>query len=506
MDAEMAAMAKYNCWSLVPLPPGAALVGSRWVFSIKPDGRYKARLVAQGFSQDAEEVGDTYAPVSKYATLRVFAAIAAAEDLEVQQFDISTAFLNSDLPETVYMRQPQGYAQGTLVCDLHKAIYGLKQSPRAWHRTLRSKLLAAGFVSSDADPSMFLLRHVDGRQVLSIIYVDDGLVAGRTHADVQAVMAVLQSCFECRLFGEPRSFLNLTIVRNRSARTLTISQEDYTQALLQDFGSHLRPGCSAVPWPTALRLRADSGEPMREDSQLYAQLIGSLMHLQVCTRPDIAVAVCTLSRYVRAPRQPHWEAALHVLRYLRGTPSSGITYGVAGPGTPQRAPLSAYTDADHGGSLDDRRSTSGTVVTLHGGAVVWRCKLQKTPALSTSEAEYQAAAQAARELLWLRTLMRELDLGADGRALAAGGVSVDTAPVEIYCDNTSVLSLLRNPQSTERSKHIDILHHFARDRVQSGQLVFLFCASKDNLADCMTKALSAPRLRTCLRGLGMCSV
>jgi hypothetical protein len=485
IDDELASLMQHNCWTLVPLPPGARAVGSRLILERKRDLRYKARLVAQGFSQRAGiDYDDTYAPVSGYTTLRSFLAVVAAQDLEMRQLDIKTAFLNGELEEVVYMRQPQGYSIGPsdLVCRLHKAIYGLKQAPRAWHLTLKQKLLDHGFVTSDADPSLFLLSTPGGKRVMILIYVDDCLIAGRSLAWVSETVALVQKMFEARDMGVPEDFLGMRIERDRSAKTLRLHQQPYVSKLLETYNLS---GVAPLSVPLKASLTAEGDPLSAELHSQYPSLVGSLMHLANCTRPDISQAVSSLARFLKAPTSLHWQAALQLLRYLSGTLSLGLLYGKGGAGG-----FRGYCDANHGGDVATRRSTTGFVFVLHGAAVAWQSKLQPTVALSTTEAEYQAAGMAAREALWFRKLLPEL------------GETI-TGPLLISCDSESVRALLRNPMTTQRSKHIDIIHHFCRERVLLRQLQYDYVNTTLNWADCLTKPVPRPKLLQCASGMGL---
>jgi hypothetical protein len=485
INDELASLMQHNCWTLVPLPPGARAVGSRIILERKRDLRYKARLVAQGFSQrSGVDYDDTYAPVSGYTTLRSFLAVVAAQDLEMLQLDIKTAFLNGELEEVVYMRQPHGYSIGpsNLVCRLHKAIYGLKQAPRAWHLTLKQKLLEHGFVTSDADPSLFLLSTPEGKRVMILIYVDDCLIAGQKREWVTDAVKLVQSLFEARDMGEPTDFLGMRISRDRSARTLRLHQEPYVAKLLDTFGV---AGATPITLPLKAAL-IPAGEPLSSECHVqYPSLVGSLMHLANCTRPDISQAVSSLARFLKSPTTLHWDAAQQLLRYLVGTQRAGLLYGSG-----KQETFLGYCDANHGGDVATRRSTTGFVFLLHGAAVSWQSKLQPTVALSTTEAEYQAAGMAAREALWFRKLLPELG-------------EMVTGPSIILCDSESVRALLRNPMTTQRSKHIDIIHHFCRERVLLRQLQYDYVNTNDNLADCLTKPVPRPKLLLCASGMGL---
>ena len=208
-------------------------------------------------------------------------------------------------------------------------------------------------------------------------------------------------------------------------------------------------------------------------------------YLACVCRPDIAYPVGVLARFTKAPTQRHWDTAKNVLRYLAATADHGITYGT-GDG------LHGYTDADYGGDTDDRRSTTGFAFTLHGGAISWSSKLQQTIAASTVEAEYQAQGAATREALHLRKLLPEL------------GFPIGPSPVAIaiHADNKGAIALSKNPIVSDRSKHIDTIHHIVRERTNRGEVAFSYISSKENAADCFTKALGEPALRKLLPRLG----
>jgi hypothetical protein len=480
--AEYDSLREKQTWEMVPLPAGAHAIGCRLILERKrpssehPKGRYKARVVAQGFGQQAGvDYEETFSPVSKHTTLRAFVAAATAQDWEWRQLDVKTAFLNADLHETVYMRPPPEWgAEPGLVCRLKKAIYGLKQANREWYLLLKSTLQDAGWTQSTADPALFLLRGSDGTVVARLlVYVDDCFIAGRTPAIVQDVLDSIQTWFESRDLGEPVDFLGFEIKRDRAQRIATISQPAYVRKILAQYHVVGLPPVMVPRSPTIV-LRAD-GDAMGEklDHDLYPRVVGSLQHLANCTRPDIQQAVSTLARYVKAPREAHWKAAIHLLRYVGGTSTYGITFG----GT---SGLQGFHDADYAACKDTRRSVTGYTFMLNGGAVSYASKVQCTVARSTYEAEYQSANASGPELLSLKRLLHELD------------VSLPAQPV-IHGDNHACLHLLHNPMSTPQSKHIDVMHHWTRERVLAGELDFKYCRSDDNVADVMTKALAAPK-------------
>jgi ribonuclease HI len=233
---------------------------------------------------------------------------------------------------------------------------------------------------------------------------------------------------------------------------------------------------------TFFKLTAD-GDPLDISEHPYSTLIGSLMYLASCTRPDIAQAVGALARYMSKPTTSHWTAAKHVLRYLAGTPDYGIIF------SPSNATLDAYCDANHAGDIDTRRSTTGYVFTFKNGAITWSSRLQPTVAASTTEAEYMAAASAVKEALWLRKLFADLDL--------------HIACIDIKSDSQSAIHMLKNPVISLRSKHIDIIHHFARERVIRGEVNFSYIPTDAMVADILTKPVPTNKFKYCRAAMGI---
>jgi hypothetical protein len=493
MEEEIASLHANNTWELRQPPPGVRPIPVKWIYTIKRGAagnieRFKARLVAKGFKQrEGVDFDEVWAPVSRHSTLRALLATTAAQDLELHQLDIKTAFLNGELDpaDDVYVQQPPGYQEGggSVACHLRKALYGLKQAPRSWHHRLKAELLAMGFVESQADPSLFISQQPDGSRAYILVYVDDLLVAARNLSIVTSIKAQIMSAFAARDLGEAQLFLGLTISRDRSQRTLKLCQQRATEELVSKHElGHAKT--KTVPLSTSVTLSRKEGKPLDTTGGYdYRSLVGGLMYLSVCTRPDISYAVGALARYMSAPSSSHWQAALGVLRYLAGTASMGITFS-GGDITVQ-----GYCDADYAGDVDTRRSTTAYAFMLNGGAISWSSRRQQTVAASTTEAEYMAASAAVKEALWLRKLLSDLQLL--------------TRPVNINADNQSAIKLLKNPINSGRSKHIDVLHHFARERVSLREVEFDYISTDSMVADVLTKAVPESKHRLCRSGMGV---
>jgi hypothetical protein len=239
----------------------------------------------------------------------------------------------------------------------------------------------------------------------------------------------------------------------------------------------------SVPLDVSIKLSVNDGEPFQDPR--YSELVGGLLYLSVYTRPDIAQAVVALARYMSKPTTTHWTAAKNVLRYVASTSTSGIIYR-GGHGSSE---LVGYCDADYAGDIDTRRSTTGYIFLLHGGVISWSSRLQPTIAASTTEAVYMAASAGTKEALWLRKLLPEF------------GIKLDI--IQMYDDSQGAMQLLKHPIASSRSKHIDVLHHFTRERVARKEVNFTYVQSSDQLADIMTKPLPPSKFKKCCDGMGL---
>ena len=318
MDEEIASLMANKTWTLEELPPGLQAIPVKWVFKVKTAAnggaeRYKARLVAKGYrKREGIDFDEVFAPVSKYATLRTLLAIVAAEDLELHQLDIKTAFLNGTIEEDFYLQQPPGYKEGpgNLACHLHRALYGLRQAPRQWHARLKQELEAIGFTESEADPGLFSY-HSKEDTIHLLVYVDDILIAAQSLSSVEWAKRKVMTAFEARDLGEAQIYLGMLIERDRTRQSLKLSQQRMTTQLLSKYQMQdAKP--KSVPLTASTKLTKDEGEPLDKHKYGFSQLIGSLMYLAVCTRPDIAQAVGALARYMTTPTTIHWAAALGV--------------------------------------------------------------------------------------------------------------------------------------------------------------------------------------------------
>ena len=498
MQAEMDSMYSNQVWTLVDLPDGFRPIGCKWIYKRKigPDGKvdtYKARLVAKGYSQkEGIDYEETFSPVAMIKSIRILLAMAAYLDYEIWQMDVKTAFLNGFLKEDIYMEQPRGFtseADSHKVCKLRKSIYGLKQASRSWNLRFDEVVRNYGFVKNEDEPCVY--RKSSGSIIsFLVLYVDDILLIGNDIGALSSVKAWLSTEFSMKDLGEATYILGIRIFRDRVKRMIGLSQALYLEKVLKRFGMEdSKKGFLPVRHGVHLSksMCPQSEEDRKEMIGIpYASAVGSLMYAMLCTRPDIAYAVSIVSRFQANPGREHWQTVKSILKYLRRTKDMILVYGNG------ELKVDGYTDSDFQSDVDDRRSISGFVFTLNGGAVSWKSSKQSTTADSTTEAEYIAASEAAKEGVWIRKFLEELQVFPEVER-----------PLTLWCDNTGAIAQAKEPRSHSRSKHIERKYHVIRDFVEKGYIAMQKIPSADNVADPLTKPLAQAVLDRHLEKMGI---
>ena len=478
MQEEFDVLQAQGTWTLVPSPFNKNIIGCKWVYKIKrnPDGtisRYKARLVAQGFSQEKGlDYTETFSSVVQHTTVRIILALAATHHWSLRQLDVKNAFLHCELHEEVYMKQPQGFLDSkhhSHVCKLVKSLYGLKQAPRAWNAKFTSYLTVLGFQVSLSDSSMFV-KEVNTDVIILLLYVDDILITGLNPILIQSVIDDLAGVFYLKALGQLTYFLGLQI-HYKSNGDIFVNQEKCIKDLIHKAGmDNCRP-CSTPCQPHHSVLVAE-GELLSEPT-LYRSLVGVLQYLTF-TRPDIAFAVNNVCQFMSAPTDVHFGLVKRILRFLQGTMNCGLTFTA---GTALQ--IKGYSDSDWATDVNTRRSITGYVIFLGANHVSWQSKKQNSVSRSSTEAEYKALAHAAADIAWLRLILKDLCV-------------VLPHPPLLYCDNQSAIALSLNPVQHSRIKHLETDFHFIRERVQKGDLIVQYVSTKDQVADVLTKGLHGP--------------
>ncbi|GJW89029.1 retrovirus-related pol polyprotein from transposon TNT 1-94 [Tanacetum coccineum] len=405
----------------------------------------------------------------------------AHKSFPIYQIDVKTAFLNGPLKEEVYVNQPDGFIDPhhlDKVYRIKKALYGLKQAPRAWYDELSNFMVSKGFSKGSIDPTMFITKHVE--DILHVqIYVDD-IIFGSTNLKLsKRFEKLMHSKFEMSMMGELKFFLGIQI--HLSPCGIFINQAKYAQEILIKHGMS---SCDSIGTPMAMKhLDADlSGTPV--DQTKYRSMVGALMYL-TASRPDIVHATCYCARYQAKPTEKHLTAVKWIFRYLKNTINMGLWY-------PKDTGfvLTAFSDSDHAGCLDSRKSTLGGIQFLGGDKLVsWSSKKQDYTSMSLAEAEYVSLSACCAQDLWLRTQLTDY------------GFHFDKIPM--YYDSKAAIAISCNPVQHSRTKHIDVRYHFINEQVEKGIVELLFVRTEYQLADLFTKALPEDRFKYLVRRLGM---
>lgn len=443
------------------------------------------------------------------SSIRLLMALAAQQDMHIRHLDITTAYLNGDIKEELFMEPPQLLEDalrsiltdrfcdkitkrkasvmleelqiGNKVCLLKKALYGLRQAGRSWYTKLDESLRKLGAEPTKSDPCVYRLKELVGFSYI-LIYVDDIVVISKEIKRSEEIKSKLARDFDLKDSGDIKYCLGMEFSRGNGG--IFISQRGCIKDILRRFGMEdSKTVCT--PMDINTKLNKPNHEADEEVQKLpYRELVGSLMYLAVSTRPDIAHVVSYLSQFNENYDKEHWTAAKRVLKYLKGTIDKGIEFERSS------TPLAGFVDSDWGNCLMDRRSYTGYIFLLSGGPISWDSKKQRTVALSSTEAEYMALTEATKEAIYLNEFLIEL-----GFEQLTDGV--------LFNDNIGAKKLAENSTYHARSKHIDIRHHFVREALRDHKIVIRHLPTEEMPADMMTKALPKGKHLKCL---GLCGL
>lgn len=437
----------------MPKPPHRDIISTKWVFSVKHDEngnpcRNKARLVAKGFTQKyLLDYNETFAPVARMVSFRYLLSMAAQYDLSVHHMDVKTAFLNGDLVEELYIRIPEGLPkQNNMVCKLNKSLYGLKQAARCWFDKFDKVLRDYGFINSRKDNCVYIKIGSSMKDhIFIVLYVDDLVIFTADINKLNELKRYLMNIFQMVDLGEIKLFLGIKITRTKDK--IVLDQSHYIKSVINRFNLE-----SAKPYntPSEVKLNYDELYSPVKTSAPCRNALGCLMYIMLCTRPDICVAVSTISRFINYNNKEVWDNLKRIIRYLKGTIDLKLVY--------RKEDLT---------KLDPNYSNI-----LIGFA--------------TTVAEYIALYESTLEFRFLKFLGIELRLKFD-------------KPVIIWEDNTGTKTIADNPAHHGRTKHLDPKLHDVRDLVKNNDIAVLDIFTDNQLADILTKNLAGPafvRLRS----------
>ena len=324
-----------------------------------------------------------------------------------------------------------------------------------------------------------------------VLYVDDILLASNDLDMLYETKRFLSSNFDMKDLGDATYVLGIEIHRDRSKGTLGLSQRAYIDKVLKRYNMH---NCSPTPAPIVkgdkfglFQCPKNQLESDQMKTKPYASAVGSIMYAQVCTRPDLAYVTGVLGRYQSNPGLDHWKAVKKVMRYLQGTKNYMLTYRKT-----DNLEIMGYSDADFAGCVDTKKSTSGYIFTLAGGAISWKSSKQSLTAPSTMHSEFVACYEATGQAVWLKNFVPGLRV-----------VDIISKPLTLFCDNQAAVFFSSNNKSSGAAKHIDIKYHVVKDRVQDQTIKIQHISTNLMIVDPLTKGLPPNLFREHTASMGL---
>lgn len=479
MEEELQSIEDNQTWSAVSLPKDRKAIGCKWVYKIKNgDGgeavRYKARLVAMGFTQKfGEDYDEVFAPVTRSSTFRILLSIASAKNFIVQQYDVKTAFLNGTLNEEIYLKPPANYKTANVVLKLHKSLYGLKQAARVWNQTLHKAMIRAGFIQSKFDECLYKLKE-GPNSCYSIVHVDDMIFTSNSHSLIVEKTKQLSKSFELKCLGNIQNYLGIQVFRDING-TFSIDQSHYITTIASEFNLE---NCKSAKFPLDPGYHKLEDKNFLENNTKYRKLIGMLLYVSTNSRPDISAAVGILAQRVAKPRELDLTEALRIVRYLMSTKELKLILFKS----TDTSSLQAFADSDWAEDRETRKSISGVICKMFGAPISWSSRKQNIVSTSTTESEFYALSEAVKEIQFLKNVIEDFDINVP-------------APITIFSDNQSTIKMIENSKFSSRTKHIDVRLHFIRDCAYNRQIKIIYCPSEDNVADLLTKPLAGVKIK-----------
>ena len=469
VSEELSNLLQMDVWVSKPMPAGVKPLDGWWVFAKKSgdDGttkRYKARYVAKGFRQIAgKDFNKTFAPTATFVSLRLLLTIAARFNWPVHSFDFVAAYLNSPIDEEVWVAPPEGVdlPEGHAFL-LKKALYGTRQAARCWWLHLRAILVKLGYLPSQYDNSLYILRHESTTGVIWI-HVDDGVVTASSTELLKRLETDLKDILKIKWSEQLDSIVGLSI--QRVPEGFILSQPKLIRSLLEEEWDGVL--MAKTPLPPNFNAPTEDGDPTT--SSKYLHILGILSYLAVGTRPDISFSVNYLARYSAKPSVLHWKGVRHLVNYIAGSTDQRLCL------FPNKDPkaLTTYCDASWGGEFS--RSSYGVLIHFLGCPILWVARRQTTVAASTCHAEYMALGAATRHTLWIRHLLKDI-------------LKTDFVG-HLHCDNQSAVRVGTDDASNKCTRHTDRDFYITNEALYRKLITLSWIPTAEQQADVFTKSL-----------------
>jgi Reverse transcriptase (RNA-dependent DNA polymerase) len=475
MRTEFANINAKKVWRIIKksqVQPGKTILGTKWVYKIKSDGRYRARLVVKGYNQiPGVDFTESHSPVATDVTIRLLLVLIHVYNWYCETIDVETAFLYGLLQELVYLHLPAGIndiggaetsADDVVVLD--KALYGLVQASRVWLNTLIAYLLSIGFTRSRADPCLLWRSGIDGF-VVFLVYVDDCLICGSKDG-IKNCITDIKKRFNISEMGILNEYVGAKY--KRIADGYSISQS----AMIDEFTKVFdlkgeRPSTPAVPGQVLLKSHDGDVKLDAADQTVFRSGVGKLLYLTKLSRPDMSSAVRELATHMDGANVEHKKALFRALEYAVHTKDKILTLK---PKKSLEGQIVGYSDSNYASNKDTRRSVSGFAVYYMGGLISWKSKAQNCVTMSSTEAEYVAMSSCAMEMMFIKQVVESITFEVK-------------LPMILYCDNAGAIDLARNFSTGGRTKHIDVRHHYLRELIDQGYIKVEFVGTADNVSD-----------------------
>ena len=474
MDKEINSLKKNNTWQIVERPKNKKVIDVKWVYKRKNNNVYKARLVVRGFQQ-TEYIENVYSPVGKMQTLKILLSYSCKNNLFIDQMDVETAFLNGNVKSEVYINEPKGYETGdNKVCKLQKALYGLRESPRAWYDCFNEYVEKLNFVRSNYDYCLYV-NNTSKDSIYILVFVDDLLICCKDQIKIKEVKTDLMKRFAMKDLGKISQYIGIDIDYSDDRSKMTLSQTKYIESLAQKYNLE---NTKLYDTPMESNLKLEQASEIDEQIK-YRNLIGELLYISIGTRPDISYSINYLSRYQSCYDKTHFKYAMRVLKYLLKTKDLKLTYYTES----ESDILDCMVDSDYAGDNVDRKSTTGFIIRVYGNVIFWKTHKQSTVTKCSTFAEYTAMSEAVTEILFIRNLLCE-----------SFNVNFDK-PIKMYEDNSGAIAIAKFGNFTKNSKHIEVQYHYINENYENGIIDIIKIDSQFNLADMLTKSLDKTKFQ-----------
>ena len=480
---ELDKMKEMNVFKIVKrntMPPNTRCVKHRWVFDIKRNGTFRARLVACGYSQiPGVDFEDAFSPVTNDVTFRILIIYALIMRFDVRLIDVETAFLHGDLEHKIYMECPQGIEAAIDECILlMKALYGLVQSARQFFKKFKTVLEKIGCKQSLVEPCLFSFKDKDGVAFLAI-HVDDCITIGNPKTIDNFINLLQSEKLKLKIDAIFKDYLGCEVIFNKKRTMALMSQPSLINKMEKNFAHLITKGRTfqtpGTPSYNILR-PTDTSEQISEPMQAeYRSAVGSLLYLIKYSRPDIANCVRELAKCMDKATPAAYKEMKRVMSFVIQTKTKGlIIKPIVQNENKINWDLMMYTDSDWAGDKENRRSVTGFIIYFMGAPIFWKSRLQKTVSLSSTEAEYYALSEAAKEVKFIIMLLQSIGIE-------------PVLPIIINVDNVGAIFMAENMSATARTRHVDARYHFIREMIVDNLIKVIFVKTDNNDADIFTK-------------------